>query len=115
MFCEAISHLLLTLSRITVTTLLIGFGFGWQVIYENTIDMQKKIHYIYLFVLFLAAYDDMKMSEWLQEHPADLFHLMQSNIQWTFYATKMVEYALFIFAVWRSQRVNAKKLFEAHA
>jgi len=28
----------------------------------------------------MAAYDDFKLSEWVEEHPADLFHLMQSEI-----------------------------------
>lgn len=40
MFCEMLAHIMLTFSRITVATLLIAFGFGWQVIYENTIEMK---------------------------------------------------------------------------
>ena len=57
----------------------------------------------------MAAYEDFKLSEWIQEHPADLFHLIQSNIQWTFYLTKGIEYLIFAFAIWRSLRVNRKK------
>ena len=60
----------------------------------------------------MAAYDDFSMSKWIQEHPADLFHLMQSQIQWTFYLTKTIEYLIFCFAIWRSKRVNNKKHVE---
>ena len=63
-------------------------------------------------MLGLTAYDDYKLSEWVQEHPADLFHLMQSDIQWTFYMTRSLEYLLFLFALWRSKRVANKKLVE---
>lgn len=63
-------------------------------------------------MLGLTAYDDYKLSEWVQEHPADLFHLMQSDIQWTFYMTRSLEYCLFLFALWRSKRVANKKLVE---
>ena len=60
----------------------------------------------------MTAYDDYALSKWVEEHPADLFHLMQSNVQWTFYFTKFIEFLLFAFAVWRSKRVNNKKLNE---
>ena len=42
--------------------------------------MKNKIQYIYIFVLFISAYDDYSLSKWVEEHPADLFHLMQSEI-----------------------------------
>mmetsp|Transcript_24215 Transcript_24215/g.37302 ORF Transcript_24215/g.37302 Transcript_24215/m.37302 type:complete len:246 (-) Transcript_24215:20-757(-) len=112
MGCEMFAHILLIFSRITVVTILIAFGFGWQVIYENTINIKKKIQYIYIFVLMLAAYDDYSLTKWIEEHPADLFHLMQSDIQWTFYVTKFIEFGIFSFAVWRSLRVNRKNLNE---
>mmetsp|Transcript_1820 Transcript_1820/g.3194 ORF Transcript_1820/g.3194 Transcript_1820/m.3194 type:complete len:246 (-) Transcript_1820:11-748(-) len=110
--CEMFAHILMVFSRITITTLLIAFAFGWQVIYENTVEIKKRIQYVYLFVLALSAYDDYKLGEWMEAHPADLFHLMQSSIQWTFYMTKMAEYALFAFATWRSLRVNRQKLVQ---
>ena len=112
MACEMFSHLMLLFSRITVITILIAFGFGWQVIYENTNDVKKNIQWVYILVLGLTAYDDYKLSEWVQEHPADLFHLMQSDIQWTFYFTRFIEYCIFLFAIWRSKRVANKKLQE---
>mmetsp|Transcript_13184 Transcript_13184/g.20536 ORF Transcript_13184/g.20536 Transcript_13184/m.20536 type:complete len:131 (+) Transcript_13184:1325-1717(+) len=112
MMCEMFSHIMLVFSRITITTLLIAFAFGWQVIYENTIEIKGHIQKIYIFVLVLSAYDDYSLSKWVEEHPADLFHLMQSEIQWTFYATKMVEFFVFAFGVWRSKRVCQKKLDE---
>ena len=91
-------------------TILIAFAAGWQVIYENTVDVKKKIQWIYIFVLMLTAYDDYKMSRWIEEHPADLFHLMQANIQWSFYFTKLLEYLIFLAAILRSKYVNNKKL-----
>ena len=60
----------------------------------------------------MTAYDDQKLSKWIEEHPSDLFHLIQSEIQWQFYFTKIVEYFIFIFAIWRSRRVSNKKLQE---
>ena len=30
----------------------------------------------------MTAYDDQKLSKWIEEHPSDLFHLIQSEIQW---------------------------------
>ena len=80
MICEMFAHILLMFSRITMITLLIAFAFGWQVIYENTKEVKQKIQWVYLFSLAMAAYDDFKLSEWVEEHPADLFHLMQSEI-----------------------------------
>lgn len=56
--CEMMAHIMQTFSRITIITILIGFGFGWQVIYENTLEVKKKIQYIYLLVLVMTAYDD---------------------------------------------------------
>lgn len=109
---EMIAHILQIFSRITIITILIAFAFGWQVIYENTVEVRKKIQWVYIFVLCLTAYDDYALSKWVQEHPGDLFHLMQSNIQWTFYFTKFLEYCIFLFAIWRSKRVNNKKLNE---
>lgn len=76
MFCEMGAHLMLLFSRITVITILISFAFGWQVVYENTMEMKKNVQWIYLFTLALAAYDDYSLSEWISEHPADLFHLI---------------------------------------
>ena len=38
---------------------------------------------------------------------------MQSDIQWTFYITKLVEWIIFSFAIWRSLRVCNKKFNEA--
>lgn len=105
MLCEIMGHITLIFSRITMLTILIAFAFGWQVIYENTKEVKKKIQWIYLFVLGMAAYDDYKLSSWIEEHPGDLFHLLQSDIQWTFYFTKMIEYAIFLFAIWRSKSV----------
>ena len=58
----------------------------------------------------MTAYDDYALSAWVEEHPNDLFHLFNSNIQWTFYATKFVEYIIFVFALWRSCRVTNHKL-----
>jgi len=110
MMCEMMAHITLLFSRITMLTILIAFAFGWQVIYENTKDVKKNIQWIYLFVLGMAAYDDFKLSEWIEEHPGDLFHLLQSDIQWTFYITKMIEYSIFLFAIWRSKRVANKKI-----
>ena len=43
MMCEMFSHIMLVFSRITMITILIAFGFGWQIIYENTQDVKKKI------------------------------------------------------------------------
>ena len=40
MMCEMMSHIMLTFSRITIITVLIAFGFGWQVIYENTKEVK---------------------------------------------------------------------------
>jgi hypothetical protein len=60
----------------------------------------------------MTAYDDYSLSNWIEEHPADLFHLIQSNVQWSFYFTKSVEYAIFCFAIWRSRRVCNNKLRE---
>ena len=113
MLCEMFAHVMMVFSRITMITILIAFGFGWQVIYENTMNVKKKIQWIYIFVLLMAAYDDYALSKWISEHPSDLFHLMQSSVQWTFYLTKGVEYAIFCFALWRSKRVNNKKLQES--
>lgn len=112
MACEMFAHLLLLFSRITIITILIAFAFGWQVIYDNTIQVKKNVQWIYIFVLALTAYDDYKLSEWISEHPADLFHLLKSDIQWTFYFTRSIEYAIFCFAIWRSKRVANKKLDE---
>lgn len=58
----------------------------------------------------MTAYDDYALSKHVEQHPNDLFHLFTSNIQWTFYATKLVEYLIFLFALWRSRRVNNQKL-----
>ena len=80
MLCEMFAHILQVFSRITIITILIAFGFGWQVIYENTVNVKKKIQLVYLFVLFMTAYDDYSLSKWVQQHPSDLFHLMQSKI-----------------------------------
>lgn len=80
MMCEMLSHIMLVFSRITMITILIAFGFGWQVIYENTQDVKKSIQWIYIFVLAMTAYDDQKLSKWIEEHPSDLFHLIQSEI-----------------------------------
>ena len=113
MISEMLAHVMQVFSRITVVTLLIAFGFGWQVIYENTIEVKKKIQYVYISVLLMTAYEDYALSNWIREHPADLFHLIQSNIQWTFYATRMFEFAIFSFAIWRSKRVNNKKYLES--
>ena len=63
-------------------------------------------------MLLMTAYDDYALSKWVEEHPADLFHLMQSNVQWTFYLTKFIEFLIFAFALWRSKRVTNKKLDE---
>ena len=112
MACEMFSHLCLMFSRITIITILIAFGFGWQVVYENTKEMRKNVQWIYIFVLGLAAYDDFKLSEWIEEHPADLFHLLQSEIQYSFYITRLIEYSIFVFAIWRSKRVANKKFNE---
>lgn len=60
----------------------------------------------------MTAYDDYALSQWIEEHPQDLFHLIQSNVQWSFYFTKAVEYSIFCFAIWRSKRVSNKKLNE---
>lgn len=76
MFCEMMAHITLLFSRITMLTILIAFAFGWQVIYENTKEVKKKIQWVYLFVLGMAAYDDFKLSQWIEEHPGDLFHLL---------------------------------------
>ena len=76
MACEMFSYLMLLFSRITVITILIAFGFGWQVVYDNTVEMRKNVQWIYIFVLALAAYDDIKLQDWVAEHPADLFHLL---------------------------------------
>jgi hypothetical protein len=113
MLCEMFAHIMLVFSRITLITILIAFAFGWQVIYENTLEVKKKIQYIYLFTLFMTAYDDYALSRWIEEHPSDLFHLFNSNIQWTFYFTKFIEYCIFLFALWRSNRVSSKKLNES--
>lgn len=113
MMCEMFAHIMHVFSRITMITILIAFGFGWQVIYENTVNVKKKIQFIYIFVLLMTAYDDYKLSKWIEEHPSDLFNLINSNIQWTFYATKGVEYLIFLFALWRSKRVNNQKLNES--
>ena len=43
MLCEMFAHIMLVFSRITMITILIAFAFGWQVIYENTIEVKKKI------------------------------------------------------------------------
>ena len=43
MLCEMMAHITLIFSRITMMTILIAFGFGWQVIYENTKEVKKKI------------------------------------------------------------------------
>lgn len=43
MLCEMMAHITLIFSRITMMTILIAFGFGWQVIYENTKNVKKKI------------------------------------------------------------------------
>ncbi|MFN9901253.1 MAG: hypothetical protein ACK55Z_21220 [bacterium] len=43
MMCEMFSHIMLVFSRITMITILITFGFGWQIIYENTQEVKKKI------------------------------------------------------------------------
>ena len=110
MLCEMFAHIMQVFSRITMITILIAFAAGWQVIYENTVDVKKKIQWIYIFVLMLTAYDDYKMSRWIEEHPADLFHLMQANIQWSFYFTKLLEYLIFLAAILRSKYVNNKKL-----
>ena len=59
---EMISHIMLVFSRITIITILIAFAFGWQVIYENTKEVKQKIQYVYLFVLFMTAYDDYALS-----------------------------------------------------
>jgi len=80
MACEMFSHICIIFSRITLTTVLIAFGFGWQVIYENTRELKQKIQYIYMFVLMLCIYDDFSLAKWIEEHPGDLFHLMQSDI-----------------------------------
>ena len=40
MMSEMMSHIMLTFSRITIITVLIAFGFGWQVIYENTKEVK---------------------------------------------------------------------------
>ena len=56
MMCEMMSHIMLTFSRITIITVLIAFGFGWQVIYENTKEVKQKIQWIYLFVLFIHVF-----------------------------------------------------------
>lgn len=69
MTCEMMAHIMQTFSRITIITILIAFGFGWQVIYENTIEVKKQIQWVYLFVLFLTAYDDFALSQWVAEHP----------------------------------------------
>ena len=58
----------------------------------------------------MTAYDDYALSKWIEEHPSDLFHLMQSSVQWSFYFTKVIEYFIFCFAIWRSKRVVNKKL-----
>lgn len=55
-------------------------------------------------------YDDWKLSKWIEEHPADLFNLMQSEINLSFYLTKLIEYFIFLFAIWRSTRVSNQKL-----
>lgn len=80
MICEMLAHIFLVFSRITMITILIAFAFGWQVIYENTISVKKKIQWIYIFILFMSAYDDYALSKWIEDHPGDLFHLYQSNI-----------------------------------
>lgn len=61
----------------------------------------------------MTAYDDYALSAWIEAHPSDLFHLFNSSIQWTFYATKLVEYCIFLFALWRSNRVSNNKLNES--
>jgi len=66
MTCEMLAHILLTFSRITMITILIAFAFGWQVIYENTVSVKKKIQYIYIFVLLMTAYDDYALSSWVE-------------------------------------------------
>ena len=43
-------------------------------------EVKKKIQWVYIFVLFMTAYDDYALSKWVEEHPADLFHLFNSNI-----------------------------------
>lgn len=80
MLYEMFAHIMGVFSRITVITILIAFGFGWQVIYENTIRVKKKIQWIYVFVLLLTAYDDYALTKWVEEHPADLFHLINANV-----------------------------------
>jgi hypothetical protein len=80
MLCEMFAHIMLVFSRITLITILIAFAFGWQVIYENTLEVKKKIQYIYLFTLFMTAYDDYALSAWIEAHPSDLFHLFNSSI-----------------------------------
>lgn len=37
---EMLAHIMLTFSRITIITVLIAFGFGWQLIYENTKEVK---------------------------------------------------------------------------
>ena len=113
MMCEMFSHIMLIFSRITMITVMIAFGFGWQVVYENTKDIKKHIQKIYLFVLLMTAYDDYAMSQWIHSHPSDFFHLMQSGVQWTFYLTKFCEFLIFSFAIWRSKRVSNNKLNES--
>ena len=76
MGCEMFSYLLEKFSRITVITILIAFGFGWQVIYENSKDVKNKIQIIYMLVLVMSVYEDLQLSQWIEEHPSDLFHLL---------------------------------------
>lgn len=42
-----------------------------------------------------------------------MFHLISSSIQSKFYITRLIEFSIFCFAVWRSKRVNHKKLNES--
>lgn len=65
MICEMGAHIMLLFSRITVITILIAFAFGWQVVYENTMEMKKNVQWIYMGALGLAAYDDFCLAEWI--------------------------------------------------
>ena len=65
MMCEMFAHLMQVFSRITIITILIAFAFGWQVIYENTQEVKKKVQFIYIFVLLMTAYDDYALSKWV--------------------------------------------------
>jgi hypothetical protein len=58
----------------------------------------------------MSAYDDYALNAHVEAHPEDIFHLFNSSIQWTFYATKFLEYCIFIFALLRSCNVTGNKL-----